>query len=154
MAQALSAQSAALMSDIESGNWRSAAAFSVLFVLRLRRRVRLRRDIGDLDELSSQSSEEAIAKRDRPSSRSGSDATESSGDPQEYEHHHVLGLARTFGSTRPPPAKRAGSDVWRKEGVAAAAIAVAPGASSSLVPHWGSPGYTTCPPRNGFNFLN
>ena len=38
----------------------------LLFVIRLRRRVRLRRDLGDLDELASQSSQEAVAKRDRP----------------------------------------------------------------------------------------
>ena len=85
----------------------------LLFVIRLRRRVRLRRDLGDLDELASQSSQEAVAKRDRPSSRSGSDTTESSSDPLEYEHHHVLGLARTFGSTRAPPTKRAGREVWQ-----------------------------------------
>ena len=45
----------------------------LLFVIRLRRRVRLRRDLGDLDELTSQSSQEAVVKRDRPSSRSDSD---------------------------------------------------------------------------------
>ena len=85
----------------------------LLFVIRLRCRARLRRDLDDLDELASQSSDEAAAKRGRPSSRSGSDTTESSGDPLEYEHHHVLGLARTFGSTRAPPTKRAGREVWQ-----------------------------------------
>ena len=85
----------------------------LLFVIRLRRRVRARRDLGDLDELASQSSQEAVAKRDRPSSRSDSDTTESSGDPLEYEHHHVLGLARVFGSTRAPPMKRAGREMWQ-----------------------------------------
>ena len=58
--------------------------------IRLRRRARLRRDLDDLDELASQSSDEADAKRGRPSAGSGSDtASESSSDPLEYEHHHV-----------------------------------------------------------------
>jgi len=100
-----------------------SAALALLFTRRLHRRVRLRRDLVDLGELACDGASDrvplpdaAAVKRGRPASRAGSSdlsSSESSGDPLEYEHHHVLGLARTFGHARAPPTKRGGEGAWR-----------------------------------------
>ena len=85
---------------------------AILFALKLRRRVRLRRGLEELEELADLDQFGDAVKRGRPPSRSDSDSNpSSSGDALEYEHHHVMGVVRT--STRAPPTKRVGQGVWR-----------------------------------------
>ena len=85
---------------------------ATLFVIRLRRRVRLRRGLEELEELADSDPAGEAVKRGRPSSRSDSEISNPSsfGDALEYEHHHVMGVVRT--STRAPPTKRVGLGVW------------------------------------------
>ena len=74
---------------------------AVLFVLKLQRRVRLRRELEELEELEDAGHLGDAAKRGRPSSRSdilSSSASSSSCDPQDLEHHHIMGVVKT--STR------------------------------------------------------
>ena len=84
--------------------------WALVFLLKLRRRARLRRDLTDLEELSAAPADDASAsKRVRSDSPPTS---ESSGDPLDYEHHHVLGVART--TTRAPAMQRARRDWWQE----------------------------------------
>jgi hypothetical protein len=79
-----------------------------LFVFKLRRRVRLRRDLQDLEEL--ESARPFAVKRGPEGEPHSSSA--SSCDPQDFDHHHVLGVVRT--STRVSHlAKRFGGDAER-----------------------------------------
>ena len=79
-----------------------------LFVLKLQRRVRLRRDLRDLEEL--ESARPFAVKRGPEGEPQSSSA--SSCDPQDFDHHHVLGVVRT--STRVAHlAKRFGGDAGR-----------------------------------------
>ena len=81
---------------------------ALLFVIRLRRRARLRRDLEDLEELGL--ARHLAAKRGPESEPHSSSA--SSCDPHDFEHHHVLGVVKT--STRVSHlAKRFGGDVRR-----------------------------------------
>ena len=75
---------------------------AILFILKLQRRVRLRRGLEELEELEKLEDADQFgdaAKRERPSSRSDTHSSSASScDPQDLEHHHIMGVLRT--STR------------------------------------------------------
>ena len=81
---------------------------ALLFVIRLRRHARVRRDLEDLEELGLA---RHLASKRGPESEPHSSSA-SSCDPHDFEHHHVLGVVKT--STRVSHlAKRFGGDARR-----------------------------------------
>ena len=81
---------------------------AVLFVIRLRRRARLQRDLKDLEELDFA---RPLATKRGPESEPHSSSA-SSCDPHDFDHHHVMGVVKT--STRVSHlAKRFGGDTGR-----------------------------------------